>query len=361
MTLRILFTLAILIGLAAAPDAQTPGPQRGSRAGVETFRWEPGSRVDAGERVERARQSVNRQWDRIERSWERSIARRERLENQRADRIAAQVRASVRRQIRAYSSWRPGPGYFDGGRTGTDADPCANNRDWNDDYRQHCEVRDQTMPAGPLTVDAGQNGGITVDAWDRNEIRVRAVVRANARTDERARQLASGVQVQTGSGRVTATGPDTSRREWWSVSYRVNVPRKNDLDLSASNGGITIVGVSGNVRFDTNNGGVRLADLGGRVNGRTTNGGLTVDLSGSRWDGEGIDVETSNGGVTLSIPDGYNAELEARTINGGLRVDFPITIQGELSGRRGISTTLGSGGPTVRVRTNNGGLKIGRR
>ncbi|MDO8681029.1 MAG: DUF4097 family beta strand repeat-containing protein [Acidobacteriota bacterium] len=101
----------------------------------------------------------------------------------------------------------------------------------------------------------------------------------------------------------------------------------------------------GNLRFDTTNGGVRLADLGGRVNGRTTNGGLTVNLSGDRWDGEGIDVETSNGGVTLSLPDNYNAELEARTINGGLRVDFPITIQGELSGRRGITTTLGSGGP----------------
>jgi len=146
------------------------------------------------------------------------------------------------------------------------------------------------------------------------------------------------------------------------VSYRINVPRKNDLELNASNGGITISGVSGNLRFDTNNGGVRLSDLGGHVNGRTVNGGLTVDLSGSRWDGDGIDVQTSNGGVTLSIPDGYNAELEARTVNGSLRVDFPVTVQGNLTGRRGgITTTLGSGGPTVRVRTNNGGLKIARK
>jgi hypothetical protein len=48
-------------------------------------------------------------------------------------------------------------------------------------------------------------------------------------------------------------------------------------------------------------------------------------------------------------------------VNGGFRSDIPITIQGELSSRRGISTTLGSGGPMVRVRTTNGGLKIGRR
>ena len=63
----------------------------------------------------------------------------------------------------------------------------------------------------------------------------------------------------------------------------------------------------------------------------TRNGGLNVTLSGDRWDGEGLDVETSNGGVTVTIPDGYNAELETRTVNGGLRIDFPITVQGELT------------------------------
>ncbi len=86
--------------------------------------------------------------------------------------------------------------------------------------------------------------------------------------------------MQAGGGRVYATGPDSGSREWWSVSYRINVPRKNDLDLRASNGGITIVGVTGNMRFDTTNGGVRLQDVGGRVNGETRNGGLNVTLSG---------------------------------------------------------------------------------
>jgi DUF4097 and DUF4098 domain-containing protein YvlB len=139
------------------------------------------------------------------------------------------------------------------------------------------------------------------------------------------------------------------------------VPRHNDLDLNANNGGVTISGVSGNIRFDTNNGGVRLTDVGGDVRGATHNGGLNVVLGGSRWDGTGLDVETTNGGVNLSIPDGYNADLETRTLNGGFRTDFPITIQGELTARNGISTTLGSGGPPVRVRTTNGGLKINRR
>jgi len=373
MTLRILFTLAILAGLAAAPGAQT-------------YRWEPNNnRTDTtAQRVERAleraRQQVDRRWHRIEQQWQQDVRRSLQSSDRRAALIERQVRERVQRQVnaevraatrtaRSFRSFRGvdvpsndrSLNYI--GQTGTDADPCADNRDNDNDYRQHCEVRDSTLPAGPLTVDAGDNGGITVEAWDRHEIRVRAVVRSAARTEDRARELASGVQVQAGGGRVSATGPDRERqrREWWSVSYRINVPRKSDLELNANNGGIAITGVSGNLRFDTTNGGVRLTDLAGRVSGATRNGGLTVNLGGSRWEGEGIDVETSNGGVTVAVPDGYNAQLETRTTNGGFRSDIPLTIQGELSSRRGVSAQLGTGGPTVRVRTTNGGLKIGRR
>jgi DUF4097 and DUF4098 domain-containing protein YvlB len=171
------------------------------------------------------------------------------------------------------------------------------------------------------------------------------------------------VEVRAGGGRVSATGPDRSsgRNEWWSVSYRISVPRRTDLDLNASNGGITIADVAGTIRFDTTNGGVRLADVGGDVSGRTRNGGVRILLGGTGWDGGGLDVETSNGGVTLAIPDPYNAQLETRTVNGGFRFDYPLTLTGELSPRRGISTTIGSGGAPVRVRTTNGGLRIERR
>jgi hypothetical protein len=367
-TLRILFTLAILAGLAAAPSAQT-------------FRWEAGRSYDAERRAERiveqARRSAERavrlaerRADAIQRQVERRVnsAQRQvqrRVESQLRRQIQNEIRLNNRIVINRYGSGRSrGFNYGDnaGAQVGTDEDPCRNRyNDRDDDYFQHCEVRESTMPAGPLNVDAGTNGGISIEGWDRNEIRVRAIVQGSARSESRAREVAGQVQVQTGGGRAYATGPELERREWWSVSYRINVPRKNDLDLRASNGGITIVGVTGNMRFDTTNGGVRLQDVGGRVNGGTRNGGLNVMLSGDKWDGDGLDVETSNGGVTVQIPDGYNAEFETRTVNGNLRIDFPITVQGELTSRRGISTTLGAGGPLIRARTTNGGVKVSRR
>ncbi|MDX1530929.1 MAG: DUF4097 family beta strand repeat-containing protein [Rhodothermales bacterium] len=130
------------------------------------------------------------------------------------------------------------------------------------------------------------------------------------------------------------------------------------LDLATRNGGIAIDGVTGEVRFRAMNGGVSLVGLGGDVQGRTTNGGLHVVLTGDAWEGRGLDVETVNGGVDVTVPEGYSADFETGTVNGRLRVGFPVTVEGDV-GRR-ITTTLGQGGAPVRVTTTNGGVRIDR-
>ncbi len=371
MTLRILFTLAILAGLAAAPAAE------------QTFHWEAGRHgghdfgAHVGEHIERALERVSyiaervadrigyrverladRVGDRAEYAAERAAARAERQ----ADRIRARVESRVR-TVQSRVERRVGragwSGYSDQGSISDN--PCDDRDRWDDNTYRHCEVREERLPAGPLAVDAGTNGGIRVEGWDGSDILVRAVVQATGRDEAEAKRRADQVEIRAGGGRVSATGPETERRQWWSVSYRISVPRRTDLELNARNGGITIADVAGTIRFDTTNGGVRLSDLAGQVAGRTRNGGLRVMLGGTQWDGEGLNVETSNGGVTLSIPSSYNAQLETRTENGGFNFDYPLTITGELSPRRGISTTLGAGGAPVRVRTTNGGLKITQR
>jgi DUF4097 and DUF4098 domain-containing protein YvlB len=101
-----------------------------------------------------------------------------------------------------------------------------------------------------------------------------------------------------------------------------------------------------------------LKRVGGLVRGGTTNGGVVVELDGARWDGETLDVKTTNGGIVMSVPENYSAHLETGTINGHLSVDFPVTVQGRIT--RELAVNLGSGGPTVRATTTNGGVKIKR-
>jgi len=220
----------------------------------------------------------------------------------------------------------------------------------------YCEVREWTLGApGDVTVDAKPNGGISVEAWDRDQMLVRAKVHAWAESDTRAREIAGDIHVGTG-GEISADGPRTEDEEGWSVSYRITAPTATDLDLASTNGGISIDGIRGTLRFQTTNGGIHLENVGGDVEGRTTNGGLHIALSGSTWVGRGLTAATTNGGVQLSVPKGYSAHLEAATTNGGLNVGFPVTVQGKID--RKLSVDLGGGGPTVKVVTTNGGVRV---
>jgi DUF4097 and DUF4098 domain-containing protein YvlB len=232
---------------------------------------------------------------------------------------------------------------------------CDEGGSWRDE--RYCEVREAVLPAGgqAIRVDAAPNGGVRVEGWDRNEVRVRAKVVAQGDTEAEARATVAEVRIET-SPTIKAESLRGSDRHRWSVSFELSVPRNSDLSLTSFNGGISIADVHGSLEFQTTNGGVSLVSVSGRVNGHTTNGGVKVRLDGAEWAGDGLDVKTTNGGVNLDVPENYNAHLETGTVNGGLRIDFPVMVQGRID--KQLSVDLGHGGRTIRVVTTNGGVVV---
>ena len=230
---------------------------------------------------------------------------------------------------------------------------------YSDRLMGQCEIREQRIPAGGmLTVDARKNGGVSIKGWDQGDVLVRARVQAAATSQSEADQLAKQIRIETSGGKVFAVGPESRKDYQWNVSYEIFVPKRTDLSLESYNGGISIADVSGQIEFNAHNGGVVLKRVGGTVRGGTTNGGLVVELDGARWDGEELDVKTTNGGIVMSLPENYSAHLETGTVNGHLSIDFPVTVQGRIS--KELAVNLGDGGPTVRAMTTNGGVKIKR-
>lgn len=262
--------------------------------------------------------------------------------------VVAALAASLAGQVGAQARWdRSSEGGCDQSSVGRDSE-------------RFCETLTTTVAfTGSVRVDAGMNGGVEVVAWDRNEVEVRAKVWANAGSEDRAREIARAVEVTVSGGIVGADGPDVARRESWGVSYELRVPRSSDLHLETHNGGITVEDVTGGIRFAALNGGVHLSGVAGDVRGRTTNGSLHIELDGDRWAGTGLDAETVNGGVELTIPRNYSAELVTGTVNGGIDIDFPVTVSGRIG--RSLRTTLGDGGPTIRAVSTNGGIRIRQR
>jgi len=221
-----------------------------------------------------------------------------------------------------------------------------------------CAIRELTVPAtGALSVDAGPNGSIRISGEDRRDVQVRARVMAWGADEAEAERIASEVVIRS-DGMLRADGPEQRGRAGWSVSYDVLAPREIDLILEARNGGIAVADIRGDLAFETVNGGISIDRVAGNVRGRTTNGGVDATLSGDTWDGSGLELRTTNGGVRLRVPEDYSARLETSTVNGGLDVDFPVTVTGRIG--REISTTLGEGGPLIRAETTNGQVRVSR-
>lgn len=228
---------------------------------------------------------------------------------------------------------------------------------WNDS-RYH-EVRETGFrPSGAIRVDGGQNGGIHVTSWNRDSVHVMTCVHVRAWDDDEGRDIARRIRVVANANEVRAESDDADSRRDWMVQFVLFVPERSDLNLTANNGPVSVRRVNGRQVLETRNGPLSLEEVSGDVRGRTRNGPLRVVLAGSRWDGRGLDVETTNGPLTLHVPDGYSAHLVTGTSNGPIRVDIPMTLR-EWNGRR-IDTELGSGGATIRVVTSNGPATIRR-
>ena len=237
---------------------------------------------------------------------------------------------------------------------------CRQNNWYNDRLAGNCEIREQTLApsGGAIAIDGRQNGGVSVKGWDQQQVLVRARVQTGAPTEAEAADLARQIRIETSGAKIHASGPERRKDYHWDVSYEVFVPRRSDLSLETQNGGIAIADVNGRIDFTALNGGVVLKRVGGAVRGSTTNGGLVVELSGDRWDGESLDVSTTNGGVIMSVPENYSANLQTGTVNGSVNTDFPVTVQGRIN--KQIALNLGSGGATVKAMTTNGGVHLKR-
>ena len=280
---------------------------------------------------------------------------------------------------------------------------CEQNGRSGSRHVQVCDVRELTLPAtGSLSIVDRTNGDISVRAWDRDEVHVRATVRASARDLEVAREIAASVVISEGNT-LRASGPEWKgkqgwtewrRNESWTVDYEVQLPRETELTVAAVNGEVTIRELSGDVSVESVNGEIAISDVSGdvsagavngeiaisqvsgdisaevvngnvelegvsgNVDGSAVNGSIEVTLVGDRLAGEGITLVTVNGPVKVRMPEGFSARLELETVSGGMDVDFPITISGRLG--KSISTTLGGGGPLVRVETTGGAIRVGR-
>lgn len=146
-----------------------------------------------------------------------------------------------------------------------------------------------------------------------------------------------------------------NREQNVTVNFTVQVPNGVRTGANTVNGSIDIINVGGEVRARTVNGGVSVNTRGGPVNARTVNGGIEATIG--TQNSADMSFETVNGSVAVSGPADLNADFQFRTVNGSIESRYPITITGKW-GPKSAQGTIGRGGPSLNIRTVNGGIRL---
>ena len=169
------------------------------------------------------------------------------------------------------------------------------------------------------------------------------------------------LQARTSDGNVTLSG------------------LQGDLGLTTGDGNLTLDHVSGNLRVKSGDGQVKITDADGAIEARTSDGNLsvdglfhalalhtsdgTVDVSlreGTKLAGAST-IQSSDGSVTVRVPQNFAADLNVHTSDGHVDCSLPLTMDHyQAGGEQGheLRGKLNGGGTPLTIHTSDGNVKI---
>lgn len=157
----------------------------------------------------------------------------------------------------------------------------------------------------------------------------------------RVERLNGRLELRTGDGSIRAT--DVS----------------GELLLNTGDGSVTVSGAEGRLDVDTGDGGVNVSGRLTRVRLHTGDGSIVYRAEPDSRMTDDWEITTGDGGVTLYLPEGFGADLDAHTGDGTVRSDLEVfaSDDGEEQ-RRTLRGRIGEGGRSLRIRTGDGAIRL---
>jgi DUF4097 and DUF4098 domain-containing protein YvlB len=247
-----------------------------------------------------------------------------------------------------------------------------------------------------LSVATG-SGYIHVSPGSDSEVHIIGHVHANhwsgwgdggGSPEDRVKQVVSNPPIEQ-SGNTINVGKHTSYHNV-SIDYDITTPKGTNLEANSGSGDLHLTDIGGSLKANTGSGTIEATGISGRVvlgtgsgdiraemhaapdvkaetgSGsiklRGVNGGLFAETGSGDIDVEGQPgtnwkLETGSGSVTLDTGGRAKFSLDATTGSGSVHSDPPITTHGSLE-RHHVTGDINGGGPTVRVETGSGDVRI---
>ena len=156
------------------------------------------------------------------------------------------------------------------------------------------------------------------------------------------------VDLETSNGKMKATG------------------HQNGLRLATSNGRIDIAKTAGEAQLETSNGAIDVDRHTGNIAGETANGKIDAEVIMVKSAVDSADTtygycrfKSSNGEITLAVPDSVGAQIRIETSNGDISVDPDLPTQGDYNSDDDIyESKMGDESGEIDLETSNGDVSL---
>jgi DUF4097 and DUF4098 domain-containing protein YvlB len=207
-------------------------------------------------------------------------------------------------------------------------------------------------------------------------------------SEERVKEIAANPPIEQ-TGNIIRVGARHENLHNISIDYEIEAPANAYLDAGSGSGDINDDGVGENAKISTGSGNIRATGLNGGFTVGTGSGNIYAEQTGQgdvkAETGSGnIELRSMHGGLRASTGSGNikvggtpanswhletgsgNVEfwagddpltLDAETGSGSVHTDREMTTQGS-SDHHHITGKLNGGGPTVRIETGSGDIRI---
>lgn len=220
-------------------------------------------------------------------------------------------------------------------------------------------------PGGRLVLE-NVAGAVAVEASAGRELEMTARRVAKSTSEASAREQLDRVSIVDAASesevRVTVEYPRFNGLNSVEVEWEIKVPTGVAVDIRNTNGSLRMAGLDAAVVGRTSNGRVQADALTSpSVDVKTTNGRILIDYARPLVDSDRVSIDSTNGGVTLTIPESSRLSLKADLTNGEFDfVDLPVQASGS-SSRHHFEGTLNGGGARVDMSTTNGSVHLSKK
>jgi hypothetical protein len=217
---------------------------------------------------------------------------------------------------------------------------------------------------GTLTLVGAPEGAITIESWQRNEVDITADLELRATTEDDLSKLATvdGFFLDSSPNHLRILTTGTHDRVFmkrtakdfpknllgipFRIDYKLKVPAYVDIEIDAGQGPFTISGIDGSINFKAGSSDAKVDVAGGAVKIVIATGTVDINIGARSWRGVGADVQVASGNLNVSMPAGFNADIDGTILRTG-RIENSYGIaakEGTLATERQLQGQAGSGG-----------------